>query len=518
MITVYGRAERDGENTVPGIAGQLARHARDTPERLFLTWYEERLSYGEADALVRGIAARLIAEDLANGRTGRIVIFLGNCPAAVIVWIAAQAAGLVPVTLNREHRGEVLTDVVTRSDPSVLVCDAEGSELLSEAGVFAEYAAMIVGTTGIHDVSLLVTPEALAISCIEPVPAAAPATVMFSSGTTGRSKGVVIPHGMFDAGPARLQEAWSVTADDVFHCWVPWFHVAAQQDVFALAIRAGACVALVEGFSLSRFWDQIRQSGATVFGGFVTVLEMLYAQPPSPTDTQHRLRFGIAGHIPGALKTRFEKRFGVPMVDAYGMSEAEPLTIPTLEPAVPLGSVGRENPDFELAVQDESGVNVAPGQEGQIVFKPVRPNVMMREYLDDPERSTAAWRNGWFLTGDLGFLDSSGNLFYRDRLSEFIRVRGENVSPQEVESVLMSHPEIREVAVLGVAAELGEHDVVALIVSNNSLESEELREWCNGRMAKFMIPKCFIATDRIPRTPTSKVQRAALAALLEQAS
>lgn len=501
---------------VPGLAGLIAAHARRSPDAPFLRWRDEMLSYGSADLLIRSVAQRLLAEDAAHGETGRIAVFSQNSPAAIILWLAAQAAGLTPVTLNREHRGEMLVDIVQRSAPSTIICDPQGAQVITEAAVSVGLSPIVVGVERMDDVAQLMLVGVAPLSEIDCQSAAAPATIMFSSGTTGISKGVVIPHGMFDAGSARLRDIWGVTEDDVFHCWLPWFHVAAQQDVFALAIRAGASVALFERFSLSKFWEQIQRSHATIFGGFVTVLEMLYAQPPAASDTEHFLRFGIAGHLPAALKCDFERRFNVPMLDAYGMSEAEPLTIPTLEPPVPTGSVGRANPDFEIEVQDPEGARVAAGKEGQIVFRALRPNVMMREYLDDAERTAAAYNGGWFRTGDLGRMDEEGNLFYRDRLSQFIRVSGENVSPQEVESVLMTHPEIVEAAVLGVPSSQGEHSVVAVIVARQQIDEKTLREWCEGRMAKFMIPSRMLFVDRIPRTPTSKVQRASLAELLNE--
>lgn len=497
-----------------GVAVALHRAACRDPEAPFLVWHGETISYGTADVRMREMATTLLRLDAAGGGTGRIAIYAENAPEAVLVWLAAQAASLVPVTLNRSQRGRVLTDVVARSRASVLCTDVEGAPLLQQAlcksGAIGPTQVLVIGD------DLGVTGATVAEESSSPVEAPSPAragdvaTIMFSSGTTGTSKGVVIPHGMFEASSERLEEAWGITSDDVFHCWAPWYHVAAQVDVFAIAIRVGASIALFNGFSASRFWQQVHDSRATVFGGFVSVLEILYNQPESPLDRTHRLRMGVAGHIPRTLRSKFERRFGVPMLDAYGMSEAEPLTMPTIGANLPDGSCGPASADFELQIQDETGALCPPGVEGQITFRPRREFVMMLGYLDDPERTTQAWRGGWFLTGDLGVMDEAGLLYYRDRLADFIRVRGENVSPQEVESILVEHPGVAEAAAVGIPGELGEHDVKAVIVRRPGSPINDLPQWCERHMAKFMVPSRFQFVNELPRTPTNKVRRSEL--------
>ncbi|WGX99166.1 class I adenylate-forming enzyme family protein [Nocardioides sp. L-11A] len=499
-----------------GLPGLLHGRAAAGPETPFLTWQGEVLTYGHADELVRVLASALMLHDSRGGGSGRIAVYAANSPGAVLVWLASQAAGLVPVTLNRAQLGRPLAEAVRRSRASVLIADPDGAPTLQGA---AGPETRVLVLDGDHGVGSLIGSAAGsgvdAATRQGPVALPAPvevqpgdaATIMFSSGTTGTAKGVVIPHGMFVSSSRRLVEAWGIGPDDVLHCWAPWFHVAAQVDVFALALQAGASVALFEGFSASRFWQQIHDSGATVFGGFVSVLEMLNARPPGDLDRAHRLRLGVAGHVPRALRRTFEERFGVPLLDAYGMSEAEPLTMPRVELDLPDGSCGPANPDFEIQIHDAHGILCPPGVEGQIVFRPRREHVMMLGYLDDPERTAAAWRDGWFLTGDLGTLDERGWLSFRDRMAEFIRVRGENVSPQEVESVLMEHPGVAEVGVVGVASELGEHDVKAVIVPRPGTSLAGLTDWCSTRMAPFMVPRWVQVVDVLPRTPTSKVRR-----------
>lgn len=499
---------------VQSLAGWLGYWAAKTPTKACIVWEQEELSYGRINSLVLRIGHKISRLNETGTRTERIVIYSQNSPAAITVWLAAQAANLQPVTLNREHRGLVLEDILTRSKAAVIFTDDASLQDSLALKNDDRVKIFALGAGSLTDLEKLF-PEKESLAPVTEVEASAIASIMFTSGTTGISKGVMIPHGMFYFGAKNLVRTWQVTSEDVFHCWVPWFHVAAQQNVFSQALSVGATVALFPGFSLRNLWRQIVQTKSTIFGGFVTVLELLYAQEETTEEKNHQLRFGIAGHLPAKIKTQFEKRFNVPMVDAYGMSEAEPVTIPEIGNKVPVGSCGKANPDFDIEIHDSFGKKLAPHTEGQIVFKPKKQNRMMLGYLDDPERTAAAWRNGWFMTGDLGYLDEEANLFFRDRESELIRVRGENVSPQEVETTLMLHPDIHEVAVIGVPAEYGEDDLVAFVVPvNKEIDAAQLQEWCSKQMAKFMIPKDFRFLKELPRTPTSKIQRKELKKLL----
>jgi crotonobetaine/carnitine-CoA ligase len=333
------------------------------------------------------------------------------------------------------------------------------------------------------------------------------AEVLFTSGTTGRSKAVMLSHNQICRGAGWVAWSLGLGPDDVLHAWPPIFHVAAQIDGILPMVVGGGAAALYPRFSRSSFWAQVEESRATVFIGFANVLEWLSQLDPRPDDAESTLRAGIVGAVPAALARTFSERFGVRLHDSYGMTEVEPIAIPPPDRHVPPGAWGPPRPDLEVVVLDEDDVVLPVGATGQIAVRPRVPDIVTRGYEDDADATLAVMRNFWFHTGDLGRFDEDGNLWFVDRMRHAIRRRGENISSWEIEQVLLTHPAIDECCAVGIPDGLGEDDVLVAIVeaAGTEVELASLREWCAARMARFMVPRFAVIVDELPRTPVAKV-------------
>jgi crotonobetaine/carnitine-CoA ligase len=348
-----------------------------------------------------------------------------------------------------------------------------------------------------------------------PVPVAfdQPTVLIFTSGTTGLPKPVVIPHAMYTRGAAVMVDAFAYNAGDVFHDWMPLSHVGGQLHITLCAICAGAELVMFERFSRQSFWDEVRAIGATVCGGFSNVIYLLSLPPPSADDRRHRLRMGmIANNTPKAM-VDFEARFGLQVIDTYGMSECEPLTLPLFGEKTPPGSCGRINPDFEVAVVDPTTDRRLPvGSVGRIVVRPRVPHVMMQGYEGDPAATVAAWQNLWFHTADLGRLDEAGFLYFVDRMKNAIRRGGENIAAVEVERVLKTHPEVADCGVCGIDDPVVGQEVKAVIVPapGTAPAPAALRAFALERMAAYMAPRYIELRDRLEYTEVGKVRRETL--------
>ncbi len=486
--------------TVPAL---LAARAERTPEAPFLLWRGERWSYREAWEESRRFAAWVGLHRVDAGPV-RVAGFLPNCPEALWAWLGTLAAGAVYVPLNRAHRGEILADMIARSGAGVLVTDPEGERDLPDMGglpirVLADWAEIVA---------------------LDPAPAAAPAPrdlaeLMYTSGTTGRSKAVELSHNQLCRGAGWVAWATGLDADDVFHAWMPLFHVAGQADTVLPTVIAGGSIALYPTFSRSRFWDQVAESGSTLFIGFANVAQLLYLLPPRSEDAGSTLRAGVTGALPARLSVDFENRFGVRLLDVYGMTECEPMVLPWPGEETPAGSCGRPNPDLEVAVLGDDDVPVPAEEIGEIACRPRVPDVLTSGYEGDPEATAEAMAGGWFRSGDLGRVDENGFFYFVDRLDHSIRRRGENISSWELEAVVSGHPGVAEVCAVGVPAPLGEEDVKVVVVpaAGARLEPSELHSWCQGRMAAFMVPRYVEVVQALPRGEIGKVRKGELRAL-----
>ncbi|MEQ9813717.1 MAG: AMP-binding protein [Azospirillaceae bacterium] len=493
--------------------------ARLTPDATCLVWQGCRTGFGTAWSLIQAIAGRV--RSTATTARPRVASYLGNCPETLWAMIGTHRADGVFACLNRGHRGPLLADMLGRTGARTLLTDREALGDLPEGLDRLGFARLVLVGGDPSAVPARLGVPAIAFDDWADHPAdsgAMPearsvATLMFTSGTTGRSKAVLLPHGMLTRGAARLAHALAYRADDVVHSWLPQFHVAAQLHITMTAALAGASVVLAPTFSLSGFWAEVIGHGCTV----ATLLPAqcaLLLEKTAPADAEgHRLRLIMVGPQPGpAMRRAAEERWGVPMRDTYGMTEAEPLTLPEPASDQPPGSCGRANPDFELAIHGPDGIAVPVGVAGELVARPRRSGIMFAGYEGDAEATLAACRDLWFHTGDLARIDGAGNVFVLGRLKHMIRRRGENISAWELEALIGEHADVEECAAVGVPSPLGEEDVkvVVQVKPHRAPDPAALHSWCAGRMARFMVPRYIEIVDSLPRTEIGKVAKTEL--------
>ena len=279
---------------------------------------------------------------------------------------------------------------------------------------------------------------------------------------------------------------------DVVHGWMPLFHIAGQLHMTMTAAVAGAAVGLVPRFLGVAVLDR----GAAVLcdrhSGLPAIARILWEQPVTEEEraaTEH-LRLGIFGPMTPELHRPVEKRLGIRIIDTYGMTEAEPLTVPIPGQRQPVGSCGVAAPDFEVRIADDGGAPVPPGARGEILARPKCNDVIFLGYEGDAKATRETWLDGWFRTRDIGYRDDDGWIFYVDRKAHFIRRRGENVSAWELQRLIEEHPDVAEAFVLGVPSHLGEEEVKAVVVPSGGaqLDPGRLHAWCVDRMARVHGP------------------------------
>jgi len=298
------------------------------------------------------------------------------------------------------------------------------------------------------------------------------------------------------------------TPDDVLYNALPLFHGNAQFLSTIPALLAGAQVVLARKFSVSRFWDEVRQFGCTEFNYIGGIIPMLMKAEPSPRDRDHPVRVMMGAGAPRELFRKFEQRFGVRLIEGYGMSEIG-IPLITLDPATPPGSCGAPHPWYDVLLVDEAGGEVPDDTPGELLVRPRGLSGMMLEYYGMPERTVEAWRDLWFHTGDYLKRDASGNFWFVDRKKDALRRRGENISSWEVEQVINAHPDVLESAAIGVPADVGEDEVMVCVAPKPGrvLDPAQLTSFCAERMAPFMVPRYVRIMSVLPKTPTERVQK-----------
>jgi crotonobetaine/carnitine-CoA ligase len=335
-----------------------------------------------------------------------------------------------------------------------------------------------------------------------------PMTILFTSGTTGPSKGVVMSHHYYYYAARTIGRGMEDGPDDVLYTCLPLFHVNAQVCTALAALLYDARVAMYEHFSASTFWDEIRRSRATVFLALGAMGNILAKAPPRADDAENNVRLALIVPPPEDLEG-FERRFGLRVVyETFGMTEGIVTPPEIARPRRP-GCCGRPTEETEVRVVDDDDLALGPRQTGEIIIRPREPYTMMSGYYKMPEETLRAFRNLWFHTGDLGYLDEDGFLYFVGRKKEAIRRRGENISAYEVERIVNQHPSVLESAAVAAPSELGEDEVKVVIVLKDGerLDPVDLIRFCEERMAYFMVPRFVEFRDALPKTPTERVEK-----------
>ena len=507
----------------------LRRQAADHGSRPFLRFEDgQAFTFGALDAWTDGLAGSLAALGIRAG--DRVLGLIGNRAEAIGLLFAAVKLGAVWVPLNTGLRGAFLQHQLHNAEPRVVIVEDRLAENLRDvaAGPVSPGTVVMVGDPAtatppclsgaqrlmFQEMAFLQAPDDLAL--VSPAPGDT-AMIMYTSGTTGPAKGVLMPHGhcyLFGLGTA---EALALTAEDRYYICMPLFHANALLMQLLGTLIAGTAAVVAERFRATSWLDEVRECGATVTNGLGVIPEFIFRQPATDRDRDHRLRAMMAIPIAREWGAAFQERFGVPLRQGFGMTECNiPAYGRSGDPLIP-GCAGYPLAEwFDVAIADPVTDEILPaGKVGEIVVRPKVPGCFMAGYFRMPDKTVEAWRNLWFHTGDAGRLDERGRLHYIDRLKDCIRRRGENISAFEIEQVLNAHPAVAESAVMGirVAGAGGEDEVKACVVAapGATVDPVALLDWCTPRMPHFAVPRFVeIVAGELPKTPTGKVQKTAL--------
>jgi crotonobetaine/carnitine-CoA ligase len=503
-------ADRDA----PEIIGDLvAYRATARPDHEIIRFPDASLTYGRLDEDANRLASSLASMGLTRGTA--CAVQLPNSAEFVVTWIALARLGVLEVPVSTSLRGDLLAHQLLTADCEVVVTTPAWIGRFADVAdrVPRVRAAVLVGddAAGVPLPTERFTDLVAAGDARPPgveIRPHEPAVVLFTSGTTGPSKGVLRTHRANTVLARTGIDLMGYTAGEVLFNAFPLFHANARYNTVLAAMTVDGSVVLRDQFSVSGFWDDCRAEGVTAFNYMGAVLMMLHKQPPRDDDADNPVRRAFGAPAPVEIFHEFQERFGVQLVEVYGSTELGIATMNTVE-EFRLGSCGRAAPSYEIEIHDEHDERCPPGVVGEIVARSRQPFAMFDEYVAMPEATVAAFRNQWFHTGDRARMDDDGYVYYVDRTKDCIRRRGENISSWEVERTILGHDLVAEVAVIGVPSELTEEEVMAVVVPKPGVEIDpvDLLDHCQERLPRFAVPRYVRMAAELPKTPSQRVEK-----------
>lgn len=493
-----------------GVIGDLLKFQLATrPEAPALQHAEgEAWTWARLGAEVADVQAGLAAAGIRP--RDHVVLFCDNSLRMAAALCAVMSYGAVVIPLNTALVGPGLRALLQHSDAKLLIADPQYVERCLDAGVLDASQCVSTGAAGSvrgwQDVfrggsEIISRGESLDVLM-----------VMYTSGTTGDSKGAMLSH------KSLLTAAWACAAvmmeagpqDTIYTC-LPFFHCAAQQLGLWTALLSGARLVFAERFSATAFWNHIRHYGVKAFHFVGPMTSVLWKAPPSPDDASWPPVLAVGGG-PRIAWREFEQRFKVEFIECYGMTETFGGCVTHRPGYGRSGKAGKALRYVEVKVVDEQGTSVPPGTEGLVMLREREPGAFFSGYYKRPDLTASALAGGWYHTLDLGVLEAEGYLTWHSRARDIIRHKGENVSAIVVESTLAEHPDVEDCGVAAVPSELGEDELLAVVVPKGSAPSyTELVAFASQRLPSFAVPRFFAIADSLPKTATSRIQRHLLA-------
>jgi carnitine-CoA ligase len=494
------------------IEAQTKKH----PNKVFLYFGEQEVTYKAFNENINRAANVFLKLGVKKG--DRVCFFLPNCPEFLYGYFGLAKIGAILVPINTNYKTEETRYIINHSEANTILVHSSMKmvvdKIRSEVPSLKNFLSLGVGK---EEGGYLPLEETLknASTDLGPIDVREEdlCEIMYTSGTTGPSKGVMMTHKYWIINGYGYSYPMDVKPEERLFTCLPLFHANAQGYSTMGALTAGASLILMERFSATKFWDQIRHYKATVFNFIGAMLTILGKQPESERDRDHHVR---AAYGSPALEKKFqeymEQRFGIAFISGYGLTESGLCIIQPLYGLRKEQSMGlpKQIPGAEfvneIKIVDEHDREVPRGTIGEIVIK--NPAVM-KGYYKDPELTNRVIREGWLHTGDQAWMDEDGYFYFADRKRDVIRRRGENVSSMEVENVINAHPKVMESAVIGVPSDLYDDEVKAYVIlkPKETLEPLDLIKWCKERLAYFKIPRFIEFRTEFPKTPTHRVQK-----------
>ena len=494
----------------------IARQAAENGDCTFIMFGDTRYTFAETNAKVNQLAAGLAESGLSAG--DRIAFFMSSSPEVIFLVLAANKLGAIWVPVNTDYKGAWLEDTINRSRPTLVFTDASHADRL--AAVQTELAGLpivVLGDPGPLQgsrsfdsfyVADAAEPDMSAFSYSDTC------AVLWTSGTTGRSKGVMQSHNVWFNACLSATAQYKTQADDVIFCVLPMYNSAAWVTSIFRALLAGVPLAIDQSFSVSNFWERVSYYGATQIFTLGAMHMFLWNSPETPHDADNSLRKIQAVPMPHDIIEPFAKRFGVEVL-GQGMSQSEAMMIVNQyaggRTSWPPGSCGGPTHLVDIKLTDDDGNEVGIGEHGECWIKPKQDYAIFNGYFDDPEATANAYEGEWYKTGDLLKRDADDVFYFVDRKKDAVRFKGRNISTFEVEMVARKHPAVLDCAAFGIASEHleSENEIKLDIIlrEGHTPEPEDIARFINENAPYFFVPRYIEFVSELPYTPTNKIQK-----------